>query len=124
MTTYNTRTLAQEIIGDEGKAATRTLRKFLRDHPTISGVGKGGRYSLDFNKTQLRKLTKEFQAWEVKQAEDKAAREALRAAQEAPKADEVDEAPEVDDTPAEDIEGPSNEDLANMLAEIEDEDED
>jgi hypothetical protein len=131
MTTYTTRDLATEVIGDDSKAATRTLRKFLRDRATEAGgtvgvdtPGKGGRYVLDFTKPQLRKLIKDFGTWQVAQEEAKAARAALLAAKgEAiilPTDDSADEealaANEESDNGAE---GPSDEEIAAMLSDDE-----
>jgi hypothetical protein len=127
MTTYTTRALATEVIGDDGKAATRTLRKFLRDRAVEAGgavgidtPGKGGRYALDFTKPQLRKLIKDFGAWQVAQEEAKAARAALLAdkATETPEEPIEDEAPEAPEGDTE-AEGPSDEEIAAMLSDEE-----
>ena len=112
MTTYSTRTLAAEVLGDEGKAATRTLRKFLRDDmgDGKAVVGKGGRYALDMNKRELTALKKRFAAWEKQQEAEKAARaEKVAAAKSEPEAveDDTNDAPE----------GPSDEEIAAMLSE-------
>lgn len=128
MTAYTTRALAIEVIGKDDKAATRTLRKFLRDDVTAKGgkvgvdtPGKGGRYTLDLTKPQLRKLIKDFAAWQVAQEEAKATRAALLA----DKSPKVEEEPiEVEEEPIEvesDIEveapeGPSDEEIAAMLS--------
>lgn len=89
--TYTTADLAAAIIGEDKveenrKSATRTLRKFLRDdmNEGKAVVGKGGRYALELNKTQVKAMAKRFAAWEAKQEADKAARAELKAAQ-APK---------------------------------------
>jgi hypothetical protein len=132
MTAYTTRTLAAEVIGKDDKAATRTLRKFLRDAATAQGgkvgvdtPGKGGRYSLNLTKPQLRKMIKDFAAWQVAQEEAKAARAALLA-------DKADKAPVEVESPIEDntddeviededdntldtVEGPSDEEIAEMM---------
>lgn len=127
MTAYTTRALAIEVIGDDSKTATRTLRKFLRDDTTAKGgkvgidtPGKGGRYSLDLTKPQLRKLIKDFKLWEVAQEEAKAKRAADLAAKGAiilPADDSTDEEAlatneESDNAP----EGPSDEEIAAMLS--------
>lgn len=118
MTAYTTRTLATEVIGDDGKAATRTLRKFLRDDTTAKGgtvgidtPGKGGRYALDMNKRDLTSLKKRFAAWVIAQEEAKAARAALLA-------DKTPEEPIEDEAPEGDIpaEGPSDEEIAAMIS--------
>lgn len=129
MTTYTTRTLAEAVIGDDSKASTRTLRKFLRDDATAKGgkvgtdtPGKGGRYALDLTKVQLRKLIKDFAAWQVAQEEAKAARAALLA--DKAKTPETDTTPIEDDTDEGDnddnaldtVEGPTDEEIAEMIA--------
>lgn len=89
MTTYTSATLAAAIMGDEAvddnrKAATRIIRKFLRDElgEGKAVVGKGGRYALEYNKIQIKAMTKRFKAWEIAQEEAKTARkEALEAIQ-------------------------------------------
>jgi hypothetical protein len=128
MTTYNTTTLAQAIMGDEAveanrKSATRTLRKFLRDElgEGKAVVGKGARYALDYNKRELTALTKKFRAWEIAQAEAAEARKAALAAAKSPKPVEADTTPESDndDIELEDDEapeGPSDEEIAAMLS--------
>lgn len=130
--TYTTRTLAEAMIDnadDNIKAATRTLRKFLRDElgEGKAVVGKGGRYALEYGAPELRSLKKKFAAWEIAQAEAKAARaEALEAA----KALKVDIVPETDieddepiedeadntDDEAEEANGPTDEEIAEMLS--------
>lgn len=127
MTTYTTRTLSEAVIGDDGKASTRTLRKFLRDDTVAKGgkvgidtPGKGGRYTLDMNKRELTALIKRFTAWQVAQEEAKAARAADLAAKgvietPAPIEDETDN----DDTAPE---GPSDEEIAAMLSDEDDSD--
>jgi hypothetical protein len=141
MTTYNTRTLAAAIMGDElvdanAKSATRTLRKFLRDElgEGKAVVGKGARYSLDYNKRELTALTKKFRAWEIAQQEAAEARKIALAAAKSPKApieveadttpetDIEDDAPEGDDQPMT-LEGPSDDEIAEMLADDEEIDE-
>jgi hypothetical protein len=132
MTTYNTTTLAIAIMGDETveanrKAATRTLRKFLRDElgEGKAVVGKGARYALDYNKRELTALAKKFKAWEIAQEEAKIARrEALEAAK-------TPTAPIADTTPESDIEddtdeelNPDEADIDAMILEMRDEDED
>jgi hypothetical protein len=131
MTTYNTTTLAAAIMGDEAieqnrKAATRTLRKFLRDElgEGKAVVGKGARYSLDYNKRELTALTKKFRAWEIAQQEAAEARKAALLAAKSPKPVEADTTPEsdieddadIDDNGDEAPEGPSDEEIAAMLS--------
>lgn len=128
MTTYNTTTLAVAIMGEEAvetnrKAATRTLRKFLRDElgEGKAVVGKGARYALDYNKRELTALTKKFRAWEIAQEDARIARrEALEAAKK-PAAPIADETPETDNEPEGDnddtaLEGPTDEEIAAMLS--------
>jgi hypothetical protein len=123
MTTYTSATLAAALLGDEAieankKNATRTVRKFLRDElgEGKAVVGKGGRYALDYNKKELTSLTKRFKAWEAKQEADKAARaDALAApktAASAPAEAVEEEADEADEAP---YEGPSDDDIAALL---------
>jgi hypothetical protein len=138
MTQYNTRTLAEAIIGEDevdanAKAATRTLRKFLRDDmgEGKAVVGKGGRYALELKAQELRNMKKRFAEWSAKQEADKAARAELRDAQtkkvEAiilPTDDEGtedinDEELVEDDT----VEGPTDEEIAALLADDEELDE-
>lgn len=97
---FNTTTLAIAIMGEDQveanrKAATRTLRKFLRDElgEGKAVVGKGSRYALEYTKPQIKALTKKFNAWEVAQEEAKAARAEALAALRAPKADAPADAP-------------------------------
>lgn len=131
MTTYNTTTLAIAIMGEElvetnKKNATRTLRKFLRDElgEGKAVVGKGARYSLDYNKRELTALTKKFRAWEIAQAEAAEARKAALLAAKSPKPVEDDTTTETDNddtAPEADIEdkaleGPSDEEIAAMLS--------
>lgn len=131
MTTYNTTTLAIAIMGEElveanRKAATRTLRKFLRDElgEGKAVVGKGARYALDYNKRELTALGKKFAAWEIAQEEAKAARAAALEAAKAPKADtapETDIEDDADNTNEGDdadkpLEGPTDEEIAAMLS--------
>lgn len=125
MTTYTTATLAEAIMPEVAetniKTATRTLRKFLRDElgEGKAVVGKGGRYSLDYNKRELTALTKRFKAWEIAQDEAKQARrEALEAAKTVKVEESAaieEEAPETDEAP----EGPSDEEIAAMLSDDE-----
>lgn len=126
MTTYNTTTLAAAIMGDEAietnrKAATRTLRKFLRDElgEGKAVVGKGGRYALEYNKREINALKKKFAAWEIAQEEAKQARkEALEAAKGTETDPVEDDAPETDTAPIgdEELNGPTDEEMAAMLA--------
>lgn len=127
---FNTRTLATAIMGDDlvdanPKAATRTLRKFLRDETSqVDSVGKGGRYTITLNKNELKAMAKRYAAWEVAQEEAKAAR---AAALEALKKTEAIILP-VDDEGTEDIhdaeiieddmlaiEGPTDDEIAALL---------
>lgn len=133
MALYDTTALALAIIGEEKvtanrKSATRTLRKFLRNDFTAREVptpGKGGRYSIELKAAELRAMKKRFTAWAEAEAK---AQEARRAAL-APKATPapVEDAP-ADDAPAiieddstDEVEGPSDEELASLLDEIESE---
>lgn len=128
MTQYNTATLAAAIIGEDQvdlnkKAATRTLRKFLRDETSgVDGVGKGGRYTIELKAAELRAMTKRFAAWEAKQEAEKAARAELREAQ-APKKievaevieDDTDEVDADDSIDAFEVDGPTDDEIAAML---------
>jgi len=119
-TVYTTRALAEELIGDDSKGSTRELRKFLRDDmgQGKAVVGKGGRYALELNKTQVKAMAKRFAAWQAKQEEEKAKRAELRNAPKMDNEDNTDDAPiEVieDEAPTE-LEGPSDEEIAAMLA--------
>lgn len=133
MTAYNTTTLAAAILGEDKveenkKAATRTLRKFLRDEAVEAGgkvgtdtPGKGGRYQIDLTKPQLRAMTKRFAAWEIKQEEARKEREAARNAAKVTtpaETDIEDDAPITDDADNTDDEpnGPSDEEIAAMLS--------
>lgn len=120
MTTYNTRTLALEVIGDEGKAATRTLRKFLRDDmgDGKAVVGKGGRYALDMNKRELTALKKRFTAWTALQEEEKAKRAEANKKVIEPETPETDNEVIEDDTDEslDTVEGPTDEEIAAMLS--------
>lgn len=134
MTTYDTTTLAAAIIGEEKvelnrKSATRTLRKFLRDDfkaKELATPGKGGRYSIDLNKRDLTAMTKRFAAWEVAQAEAKAKRDAINAP--AAPAEPIILTNDEDGTDEEALaeneasdKGPSDEEIAAMLADVDDE---
>lgn len=131
--TYTTRTLAEAMIPDADdniKAATRTLRKFLRDElgEGKAVVGKGGRYALEYGAPELRSLKKKFAAWEIAQAEAKAARAAaLEAAKTAtvaetlPIEDDTDDEAETDiedegDNTDDEANGPTDEEIAEMLS--------
>lgn len=130
MTTYTTRTLAEKIMPtdaeDNIKGATRTLRKFLRDMlgEGKAVVGKGGRYSLEYNAKEITALKKQFKAWTITQEEEKAKRAALREEINATRAaatveDDAEDDINQDhsDTTAEyDAEGPSDEEIAAMLS--------
>jgi hypothetical protein len=122
--TYTTRTLAEAMIPDADdniKQATRTLRKFLRDElgEGKAVVGKGGRYALEYGAPELRALKKKFAAWEIAQAEAKAARAAALEAAKTPATPEIalndandDESDNDDNAP----EGPSDAEIAAMLS--------
>jgi hypothetical protein len=131
--TYTTRTLAEVLIDnadDNIKQATRTLRKFLRDElgEGKAVVGKGGRYALEYGAPEIRTLKKKFAAWEVAQAEAKAARaEALEAAKTVtaqetlPIEDDTDDEAETDiedegDNTDDEANGPTDEEIAEMLS--------
>lgn len=135
---YGTTELATEIMGEDKvnenrKAATRTLRKFLRDEmgEGKSVVGKGGRYALELKAAELRALTKKFAAWEIAQEEAKAARAEVLAALKGAKAPTEAVILPTDDEGTEDIndgddtapEGPSDNEIAAMLADIDADDE-
>lgn len=138
MTTYNTRDLAAAIIGEDeveanAKAATRTLRKFLRadaknEKALHTCPGKGGRYSIDLNKTQVKSMTKRFIAWqEAQEAEAKARRDARDAATAKVSVNAI--APDAErggssvnaiaeeDTEEDAPEGPTDEEIAEMIKE-------
>ncbi len=60
---YTTATLAPEL-----DTTPKALRKFLRDETSgVEGVGKGGRYTLEFTATALKALKKKFDAFEAAQ---------------------------------------------------------
>lgn len=91
----------------------RTLRKFLRsDASGIESVGKGARYTLPTAKREVNSLKKKFDAWTEAQAERKAAKDAAEEVS-TPATDE--DAPETIDT-LDELEGPSDEDLADIDA--------
>ncbi len=92
-------------------------------------VGKGGRYALEYGAPELRSLKKKFAAWEIAQEEAKAARAEALAAAKAPKADTLPESDIEDDMDNEAIEddaaeGPSDEEIAAMLSDEDDSDDD
>lgn len=133
MTSYTSRTLADAIMGEEkvaelnAKVATKELRKFLRTDHIARGAadelpGKGGRYSIELKAAELRAMRKRFEDWATAQADEKAQRKALNEALKAPKAaapaEEVAEALEEDDAPAD---GPSDDEIAAMLNDADDE---
>lgn len=132
MTTYSTRTLSEAIIGDDTKAATRTLRKFLRDDmgEGKAVVGKGGRYALDLNKRDLNAMTKRFKAWETAQEAAKVARAAeMKAKAETATLPVEVIATDEADTDDNEAASPTDEEIAAMLsdddeADIEDESDD
>lgn len=130
MTAYTTRTLAEIIIGEgaveeNAKAATRTLRKFLRAETVAKGgkvgtdtPGKGGRYQIDLNKREVTAMAKRFAAWQKAEEEAaKARRDALAKIAKPAASVEVeaasDEAPEGDE--------PTDLDLDEMIKELQDE---
>lgn len=98
-----TTTLAAEF-----DTTPRTLRKFLR--ATDMGVGKGSRYSLPTAKREVAKMKKQFNAWQ----------EAANAKKATDKVDEAPAAPEVDEVIEAEVEGPTDEDLAALEAELDD----
>lgn len=126
MTTYTTRTLAEKLMPTDAeeniKGATRTLRKFLRD--TLGEgkavVGKGGRYALEYNAKEITALKKQFKSWTIAQEEEKAKRAALREEINSARAaatvedDATDE--EIIEDGDESPEGPSDEEIAAMLS--------
>lgn len=127
MTTYTTRTLAEKIMPTDAeeniKGATRTLRKFLRD--TLGEgkavVGKGGRYALEYNAKEITALKKQFKSWTIAQEEEKAKRAALREEINASRAlasneDDTATDEEIIDEGDESPEGPSDEEIAAMLS--------
>jgi hypothetical protein len=127
MTTYTTRTLAEKIMPTDAeeniKGATRTLRKFLRD--TLGEgkavVGKGGRYALEYNAKEITALKKQFKSWTITQEEEKAKRAALREEINASRAlasneDDTATDEEIIDEGDESPEGPSDEEIAAMLS--------
>lgn len=64
--------LASELSSDP-----KTVRKFLRKiTPRDEHPGKGSRWAVPANKTQLRKLTKQFQEWTAAEAQARAERAA------------------------------------------------
>jgi hypothetical protein len=132
MTTYTTRTLSEAVIGADDKASTRTLRKFLRADITAKGgkvgidtPGKGGRYTLDMNKRELNALIKRFAAWQVAEEEAKTKRAAELAAKGAiilPADDASDEDALAENEESDKgVEGPSDEEIAAMIADGDDE---
>ena len=134
MTVYDTTTLAIAILGEEKistnrKAATRTLRKFLRTDFRANEVatpGKGGRYAIELKAAELRAMKKRYAEWEKAEAKAQEARRAALAASKAPITDATDEAPESTPEAASDeepiIEGPSDEEIAEMLSDLDDAD--
>lgn len=135
MTTYNTTDLAIAIMGEDAieanrKGATRTLRKFLRTDfaaKEMQTPGKGGRYSIDLNKRDLTSMAKRFSAWQLQQEEEANARREAKGnaiIDEAPikGAEGDDEAViEFDADASDEVDGPSDEEIAGMLEEINDE---
>lgn len=133
MTTYDTTALATAIIGEDAvttnrKATTRTLRKFLRTDFVAREVptpGKGGRYAIDLNKRDLAAMTKRFNAWKAAEDEANEARKVLKASTAAAVTAPIEDAPIEDagddaDAPA-GAEGPSDEEIAALLAEDDEE---
>jgi hypothetical protein len=128
---YTTSSLAVAIMGEEAvetnkKAATRTLRKFLRDElgEGKAVVGKGSRYALEMNKREVAAMKKKFAAWEIAQEEAKEARRiALEAIKKPAPAEAIitptDEGGNEDindeDEDLDGIEGPTDEEIAALL---------
>lgn len=80
-------------VGSDG----RTVRKFLRDiTPKEDQPGKGSRWALPGTKRDVSKLTKQFRDWAATQAEEKAKREAEKAAAAVEAANEVEEPEELE----------------------------
>lgn len=78
-------------VNSDGK----TVRKFLRAiTPKEDQPGKGSRWALPAGKREVAKLTKQFNEWSAKQAEERAARAQEKA--EAAQAEVVEEE-ELDD---------------------------
>lgn len=78
-------------VAEKFGTTPRTLRKFLRSDARSNGTadslpGKGSRYAIEGK--QLAPLKKRFTAWQVQQAEERAAR-AQAAADEAREVDEA-----------------------------------
>jgi hypothetical protein len=74
------KTMTTNEFATELDTTPRTLRKFLRSiTPKDEQPGKGSRWVLPANATELRKAKKQFSDWSAKQAEEKAAREAAKA---------------------------------------------
>lgn len=146
MADYTTRTLAEKLLParteENPKAATRELRKFLRD--TLGEgkavVGKGNRYALSYNAKELTALKRKFATWQVEQAEAQQARRDALAARVTPTTHPsaiIDEAPikgaedeminaainaaEENENISNDgiVEGPSDEEIAAMLSDDE-----
>lgn len=139
MTTFTTRTIAEKLLGEDAveanaKAATREVRKFLRADTVAAGgtvgidtPGKGGRYTLELKAPEVKAMAKRFAAWQVAEAEAKAARAALKESlakgTPAAPACEVDDSTdeEIDDDSTDEATGPSDEEIAAMLSDDEDE---
>lgn len=141
MTAYSTRAIATKLLGEEAveansKAATREVRKFLRADTVAKGgtvgvdtPGKGGRYSLELKAAEVKAMAKRFTAWQVAEEKAKAERAALKAAQAAtptiaapaceddPSTDE-----EIDDDSTDEVNGPSDAEIAAMLSDEDDTD--
>lgn len=63
-------------VNSDGK----TVRKFLRSiTPKEEQPGKGSRWALPAGKREVTKLTKQFNEWSAKQAEERAARAQAKA---------------------------------------------
>lgn len=84
------KTITPNELGTEFGTDGRTARKFLRSiTPKDEQPGKGSRWAIPGTKTELNKLRKQYDAWNAKQAEEKAAR-AQAAAEKAAEAVEED----------------------------------
>lgn len=69
-------------IASEFKSDGKTVRKFLRSiTPKDEQPGKGSRWAVPANATQLKKLQKQFNEWTKVQLEERAKRAAAAAAE-------------------------------------------
>lgn len=120
---YTAATLAAEV-----GVAPKALRVFLRTPESgIESVGKGGRYSIEMTATQLAKFKKNFAAWTDAKEKAAAARREEQAAKElnvltvATPAD-LDMTAENDEAEGPNAADLTDEDFAEMLDEIANED--